>query len=255
MTSRFFLYRNAYKIFFPIFFCRIPFFFYTYFPKKTDLKLHFFQYTQIRLHTKLYISYIYSFLTLCIQFLCIQDAIYVLLFSTKKNTAEFFSPPYFPFYFSFGDHPAAERQKTDTSLAPARYRTLAHSLQVLPVVKISSTKRIRFPVKSAVASKASFRFFRRSSGVRRVLWATVSRFRRRPSFRKTSPVFSDIFRQRIWVWLKPLHFSLLGCRGTDKIMSVCTGNSSWYCSKYSAINAPKPSPSFFPPSYLNRWIA
>ena len=57
--------------------------------------------------------------------------------------------------------PAAERQQTNTFCAPARYNSFAHSLQVVPVVKISSTKSTCFPIRSSVTAKAFFRFCRR----------------------------------------------------------------------------------------------
>ena len=122
--------------------------------------------------------------------------VWPVVFHKKEYGKDFFSAA-FPLYANHS--PAAERQRICTSLTPARYNAFAHSLQVLPVVKISSTRSTPLPETSSAASKASFRFCRRSSGVRNVLWAAVSLFLRRPSFRKTSPVFSDIFWQKIWV--------------------------------------------------------
>lgn len=93
--------------------------------------------------------------------------------------------------------PAAERQQTNTFCAPARYNSFAHSLQVVPVVKISSTKSTCFPVRSSVTAKAFFRFCRRCLEESSVLCAAVSRFRTRISFRNGSPVRAESCSQRM----------------------------------------------------------
>lgn len=73
------------------------FIFYTIFTKNRNFVLYFFQYIQIYRNKNSNKLNIYSLFSLCILFLCIHHAMYGLLFSTKKNTAKVFSPPYFPF--------------------------------------------------------------------------------------------------------------------------------------------------------------
>lgn len=150
---------------------------------------------------------------------------------------------------------------TSTDVAPDFKRTLEHSSTVAPVVKTSSTSKIRFAtIASALLSENAPRMFSRRSLFFKPVCCRVFRCRMRTSVDgyisdhsgARISASSGHCRIKMWLWLNPLFRRLAAWRG----IGTSRSNSSRFqkAVSVSKVASPRLFPCRIRPLYLNAWI-
>jgi len=143
---------------------------------------------------------------------------------------------------------------TQISRAPAISRALAHSVTVVPVVRTSSTRKIRLPriAKGLLTAKAALRFFLLATPSR-VVCGGVLRVRIKTSASRVSSACGKKILASSNDWLSPRFFSRVEKSGTGTTRSVSRWNSCLSTSLKGARTWIRAGSARVSEAYFNRW--